>query len=76
MRLLLSSVREPFAVEDLYGCGEYRKAPFLNQSTQEQGITSYRFNHGSFGLHLMPKTSKCQHLCLSDAFDVRDERCP
>jgi radical SAM superfamily enzyme YgiQ (UPF0313 family) len=53
MKLLLSSVFGPFAVDDAYGCKENRMELFHNQVTREQGIFSYRFNHHSFGLYLM-----------------------
>jgi len=53
MKLLLSSVFGPFAIDDLYGRKENRMELFHNQVTREQGIFSYRFNHHSFGLYLM-----------------------
>lgn len=53
MRLLLSSVFGPFAVDDPYGRKENKMELFNNQVTREQGIFSYRFNHHSFGLYLM-----------------------
>ena len=53
MKLLLSSVFGPFAVDDRYGRKENRMELFHNQVTREQGIFSYRFNHHSFGLYLM-----------------------
>jgi hypothetical protein len=53
MKLLLSSVFGPFAVDDSYGRKENRMELFHNQVTREQGIFSYRFNHHSFGLYLM-----------------------
>ena len=53
MRLLLTSVFGPFAVDDAYGRKENRMELFHNQVTREQGVFSYRFNHHSFGLYLM-----------------------
>jgi radical SAM superfamily enzyme YgiQ (UPF0313 family) len=53
MRLLLSSVFGPFAVDDAYGRKENKMELFHNQVTREQGVFSYRFNHHSFGLYLM-----------------------
>ncbi len=53
MRLLLSSVFRPFAVDDVYGRKENRMELFHNQVTREQGVFSYRFNHHSFGLYMM-----------------------
>jgi radical SAM superfamily enzyme YgiQ (UPF0313 family) len=53
MKLLLSSVFGPFAVNDAYGRKENKMELFHNQVTREQGVFSYRFNHHSFGLYLM-----------------------
>jgi hypothetical protein len=53
MKLLLTSVFGPFAVDDAYGCKENKMELFHNQVTREQGVFSYRFNHHSFGLYLM-----------------------
>ncbi len=53
MRLLLSSVFGPFAVDDSFGRKENKMELFHNQVTREQGVFSYRFNHHSFGLYLM-----------------------
>jgi radical SAM superfamily enzyme YgiQ (UPF0313 family) len=53
MKLLLSSVFGPFAVDDAYGRKENKMELFHNQVTKEQGVFSYRFNHHSFGLYLM-----------------------
>jgi len=53
MRLLLSSVFGPFAVDDAFGRKENRMELFHNQVTREQGVFSYRFNHHSFGLYMM-----------------------
>src|SRR5512137_1236969 len=53
MKLLLSSVFGPFAVNDAYGRKENKMELFHNQVTREQGIFSYRFNHHSFGLYMM-----------------------
>lgn len=58
MKLLLSSVFGPFAVDDSYGRKENRMELFHNQVTREQGIFSYRFNHHSFGLYLMAENIK------------------
>ncbi len=53
MKLLLTSVFGPFAVDDAYGCKENKMELFHNQVTREQGVFSYRFNHHSFGLYMM-----------------------
>lgn len=53
MRLLLSSLFGPFAVDDSYGRNENKMGLFHSQVTWEQGIFSYLFNHHSFGLYLM-----------------------
>jgi len=53
VKLLLTSVFGPFAVDDDYGRKENRMELFHNQVTREQGVFSYRFNHHSFGLYLM-----------------------
>jgi radical SAM superfamily enzyme YgiQ (UPF0313 family) len=53
MKLLLSSVFGPFAVDDAFGRKENRMELFHNQVTREQGVFSYRFNHHSFGLYMM-----------------------
>jgi radical SAM superfamily enzyme YgiQ (UPF0313 family) len=53
MKLLLTSVFGPFAVDDAYGRKENKMELFHNQVTREQGVFSYRFNHHSFGLYLM-----------------------
>jgi radical SAM superfamily enzyme YgiQ (UPF0313 family) len=53
VKLLLSSVFGPFAIDDQYGRKENRMELFHNQVTREQGIFSYRFNHHSFGLYMM-----------------------
>jgi radical SAM superfamily enzyme YgiQ (UPF0313 family) len=58
MKLLLSSVFGPFAVDDAYGRKENRMELFHNQVTKEQGVFSYRFNHHSFGLYLMAENVK------------------
>jgi len=50
MKLLLTSVFGPYAVDDEYGEKENKMELFHNQVTREQGIFSYRFNHGSQGL--------------------------
>jgi radical SAM superfamily enzyme YgiQ (UPF0313 family) len=50
MKLLLTSVFGPYAVDDAYGEKENNMELFHNQVTREQGIFSYRFNHGSQGL--------------------------
>ncbi len=52
-RILLSSVFGPFGVDDAYGRRENIMELFHNQVTREQGVFSLRFNHASFGLHLM-----------------------
>ncbi|MBN2385294.1 cobalamin-dependent protein [bacterium] len=53
MKLLLTSVFKPFAVDDAYGRKENVLELFHNQVTREQGIFSLRYNHESMGLHLM-----------------------
>jgi radical SAM superfamily enzyme YgiQ (UPF0313 family) len=58
MKLLLSSVFGPFAVNDAYGRKENKMELFHNQVTKEQGVFSYRFNHHSFGLYLMAENVK------------------
>ena len=53
MKLLLSSVFGPYGVDDDYGKKENKMELFHNQVTREQGIFSYRFNHGSHGLYFL-----------------------
>lgn len=53
MRLLLTSVFGPYAVDDEYGVKENKMELFHNQVTREQGIFSYRFNHRSQGLYFL-----------------------
>jgi radical SAM superfamily enzyme YgiQ (UPF0313 family) len=53
MRLLLTSVFGPYAADDEYGEKENKMELFHNQVTREQGIFSYRFNHGSQGLYFL-----------------------
>jgi len=53
MKLLLASVFGPYGVDDEYGKKENKMELFHNQVTREQGIFSYRFNHGSQGLHFL-----------------------
>jgi len=53
MTLLLTSVFGPYGVDDEYGKKENKMELFHNQVTREQGIFSYRFNHGSQGLHFL-----------------------
>lgn len=53
MKLLLSSVFGPYAVDDAFGRKDNKMELFDNQITREQGIFSYRFNHASFGLYFM-----------------------
>jgi radical SAM superfamily enzyme YgiQ (UPF0313 family) len=53
MTLLLTSVFGPYGVDDEYGEKENKMELFHNQVTREQGIFSYRFNHGSQGLYFM-----------------------
>jgi len=50
MKLLLTSVIGPYGVDDEYSEKENNMELFHNQVTREQGIFSYRFNHGSHGL--------------------------
>ncbi|MGD9161882.1 MAG: B12-binding domain-containing radical SAM protein [Desulfobacteraceae bacterium] len=53
MKLLLTSVFGPYAVDDKYGVKENKMELFHNQVTREQGIFSYRFNHRSQGLYFL-----------------------
>jgi radical SAM superfamily enzyme YgiQ (UPF0313 family) len=53
MKLLLTSVVGPYAVDDDYGEKENKMELFHNQVTREQGIFSYRFNHGTQGLSFL-----------------------
>ena len=53
MKLLLTSVFGPYATDDEYGEKENKMELFHNQVTREQGIFSYRFNHGSQGLYFL-----------------------
>ncbi|MBN2126469.1 MAG: radical SAM protein, partial [Deltaproteobacteria bacterium] len=53
MTLLLTSVFGPYGVDDEYGEKENKMELFHNQVTREQGLFSYRFNHGSQGLHFL-----------------------
>ena len=53
MKLLLTSVFGPYAVDNEYGEKENKMELFHNQVTREQGIFSYRFNHGSHGLSFL-----------------------
>ena len=53
MRLLLTSVFGPYAVDDEYGEKENKMELFHNQVTREQGMFSYRFNHASQGLYFL-----------------------
>jgi len=53
VKLLLTSVVGPYAVDDEYGVKENKMELFHNQVTREQGIFSYRFNHRSQGLYFL-----------------------
>ncbi len=53
MKLLLTSVFGPYGVDDEFGEKENKMELFHNQVTREQGIFSYRFNHGSQGLYFL-----------------------
>ena len=53
MKLLLTSVFGPYGVDDEYGEKENKMELFHNQVTREQGIFSFRFNHGSHGLCIL-----------------------
>ncbi len=53
MKLLLTSVFGPYAVDNKYGVKENKMELFHNQVTREQGIFSYRFNHRSQGLYFL-----------------------
>jgi radical SAM superfamily enzyme YgiQ (UPF0313 family) len=53
MKLLLTSVFGPYGVDDAYARKENKMELFHNQVTREQGIFSYRFNHGSQGLYFL-----------------------
>ncbi len=43
----------PYGVDDEFGEKENKMELFHNQVTREQGIFSYRFNHGSQGLYFL-----------------------
>jgi len=60
MKLLLTSVFGPYGVDDEYGEKENKMELFHNQVTREQGIFSYRFNHGSRGSIFWLKMLICQ----------------
>jgi hypothetical protein len=64
MRLLLTSVFGPYAVDDEYGEKENKMELFHNQVTREQGIFSYRFNHGSHGLSFLAENVDIQTTVL------------
>jgi len=53
MKILLTSVFGPYAADDEYGEKSNKMELFHNQVTREQGIFSYRFNHGSQGLYFL-----------------------
>ena len=53
MKVLLTSVFGPFAVDDEYGQKSCRMELFHNQVTREQGVFSIRMFHPSFGLHFL-----------------------
>ena len=53
MKLLLTSVFGPYGVDDEFGEKENKMELFHNQVTREQGIFSYRFNHGTQGLSFL-----------------------
>lgn len=53
MKLLLTSVFKPFAVDDEFGRKENIMELFHNQVTREQGVFSFRYNHVSMGLYLL-----------------------
>ena len=53
MKCLLTSVFGPYGVDDEYGEKDNKMELFHNQVTREQGIFSYRFNHGSQGLYFL-----------------------
>jgi radical SAM superfamily enzyme YgiQ (UPF0313 family) len=57
MKLLLTSVFGPYAADDEYGEKENKMELFHNQVTREQGIFSYRFNHGSQGLYFLAENT-------------------
>jgi radical SAM superfamily enzyme YgiQ (UPF0313 family) len=64
MKLLLTSVFKPYAVDDRYGRKENIMELFHNQVTREQGMFSLRYNHRSFGLYLMAKNIECPAVVL------------
>ncbi len=63
-RILLCSVFGPFDVNDEYGEAGNKMELFHNQVTREQGLFSYRFNHESFGLHLLAANIKADTTVL------------
>ncbi len=64
MRVLLSSVFKPYAVDDSFGRKENVMELFHNQVTREQGIFSLRMNHPSSGLHLIAENLDSPALVL------------
>ncbi|MHB8875167.1 MAG: B12-binding domain-containing radical SAM protein [Myxococcaceae bacterium] len=64
MRVLLSSVFKPYAVDDSFGRKENVMELFHNQVTREQGIFSLRMNHPSSGLHLIAENLESPAMVL------------
>ena len=52
-KILLSGVFGPFGVDDQFGRKENIMELFHNQVTREQGLSSFRFHHRSFGLYFL-----------------------
>lgn len=50
MRLLISSVRRPYAFDDALGSNKYGMARYRDEVTWEQHIFSCRVHHHGFGL--------------------------
>ena len=53
VKVLLSSVFKPFAVDDLYSRSDSKIELFHNQITKYQGVFSPRINYNTFGLHII-----------------------
>lgn len=52
-KILLAGVFGPFGVDDEFGRKENLMELFHNQVTREQGISSFRFHHRTFGLYFL-----------------------
>jgi len=71
MKLLLTSVFKPFAVDDDYGRKENIMELFHNQVTREQGVFSLRYHHESMGLHLMAENISVPTVVLDFPTETR-----